>query len=131
MQQNGTKAQAMLALQTVFLPRKPDSVTNIEARYTASALSAACNASPDPEARKIPVDGYIQLSKAKISLYDLDRWVPNMEWTAVGGQLIRNEAYNKFADSKEDTAVYIHQQIHGKPALSKGGRKSKADKVCP
>ena len=125
-----TEAHVQHAFQTIFLPKKPDSVTNIEVRYTASALSAACNASPDPEARKLHVEGYIQLSKAKISLFDLDRWVPNTEWTPVGGQLIRNAAYKEYLASKKETSIYIHKQIHGTPALGKGGgSKPKAGKV--
>ena len=132
MQQNLTESHVQHALQTIFLPNKPDSVTNIEVRYTAAALSAACNASPDSEARKLHVEGYIQLSKAKISLFDLDRWVPNTDWTPVGGQLIRNPDYKKYNDSKADTSVYIHKQIHGTPALGKGGgSKPKAGKVSP
>ena len=131
MQQNATEAHAQHALQSIFLTAKPDKVSNIEARFTVSGLSAACNASPDPNARTLAVEGYIQLSNGMICLHDLDRWVPNTEWTHVGGRLVENADYKKYSDSKANTAVYIHQQIHGKPALSKGGRKSKADKVCP
>ena len=131
MPQNGTNAHALHALRGIFLPKNPDSVLNIEARYTEFSLSAACNASSDPEARKIPVEGYIQLSKGTICLFDLHRWVPNTEWTAVGGQLIRNCDYKQYSASKEDTTVYIHQQIHGMPALGKGGgSKPKPGKVC-
>ena len=75
------------ALQNIFLQKKPDRVSNIEARYTVAALSAACNASPDPNARTLPVVGYIQLINARICLFDLDRWVPNAEWTPVLGRL--------------------------------------------
>ena len=120
------------ALQNIFLQKKPDRVSNIEARYTVVALSAACNASSDPNARTLPVEGYIQLSKAKICLHDLDRWVPNAEWTPVLGRLTDNADYKKYKDSKADTSVYIHKQIHGTPALGKGGgSKPKAGKVSP
>ena len=129
--QNGTDALALHALRNIFLQNMPERVTNIEARYTVSALSAACNASPDPKARTLAVEGYIQLSKGLICLHDLARWVPNTEWTAVGGRLIDNDDYKKYKASKEDTTVYIHQQIHGMPALGKGGgSKPKPGKVC-
>jgi hypothetical protein len=69
-------------------------VTNIEGHHTVivtlSALSAACNALPDPKAQALAVKGYIQLSERKICLY-LDRWVPNTESTHMGGKLIENE----------------------------------------
>ena len=130
LQKNATEAHAQHAIQSIFLTAKPDKVTNIEARFTVSGLSAACNASPDPYARTLTVEGYIQLSNGLICLHDLDRWVPNTEWTPVGGHLIRNADYKKYKDSKADTAVYIHKQIHGKPALDKGGR-PKASKVSP
>ena len=129
MPQNGTDAHALHALRNIFLQNKPERVTNIEARYTVSALSAACNASPDPKARTLAVEGYIQLSNGLICLYDVDRWVPNTKWTHVGGKLIENEDYKKYKASKEDTTVYIHKQIHGTPAICKGGRKPRADKV--
>ena len=128
--QNGTGADVQHALQNVFLQKKPDKVSNIEARYTVAALSAACNASPDPNARTLPVVGYIQLINARICLFDLDRWVPNAEWTPVLGRLTDNADYKKYNDSKADTSVYIHNQIHGTPALGKGGR-PKAGKVSP
>ena len=131
MHRNGTALDALQLLRNIFLPSKPDRVTNIEARYTVSALSAACNASPDPNARTLAVEGYIQHSKG-ICLHDLDRWVPNTEWTEVGEQLIRNEAYKTYTASKADIAVYIHKQIHGTPAIGKGGgSKPKAGKVSP
>jgi hypothetical protein len=131
MHRNGTALDALQLLRNIFLPSKPDRVTNIEARYTVSDLSAACNASSDPNARTLAVEGYIQHSKG-ICLQDLDRWVPNTEWTEVGEQLIRNEAYKTYTASKADTSVYIHKQIHGTPALGKGGgSKPKAGKVSP
>ena len=129
MPQNGTDAHALHALRNIFLQNKPERVTNIEARYTVSALSAACNASPDPKARTLAVEGYIQLFIGLICLHDLHRWVPNTKWTHVGGKLIENEDYKKYKASKEDTTVYIHKQIHGTPAICKGGRKPRADKV--
>ena len=130
--QNGTGTDVEDALQNILLQKKPDKVSNIEARYTVVALSAACNASSDPNARTLPVEGYIQLSKAKICLHDLARWVPNAEWTPVLGRLTDNADYKKYKDSKADTSVYIHKQIHGTPALGKGGgSKPKAGKVSP
>ena len=132
LQQNATQAHAQHALQSIFLTAKPDKVSNIEARFTVSGLSAACNASPDPNARTLAVEGYIQLSNGLICLHDLDRWVPNTEWTHVGGRLTDNADYKNYKDSKADTSVYIHTQIHGTPALGKGGgRKPKAGKVSP
>ena len=128
--QNGTGTDVEDALQNIFLQKKPDRVSNIEARYTVAALSAACNASPDPNARTLPVEGYIQLINGRICLFDLDRWVPNAEWTPVLGRLTDNADYKKYNDSKADTSVYIHNQIHGTPALGKGGR-PKAGKVSP
>ena len=128
---NGTDEGVLQALRSIFLQNKPARVSNIEARYTVSALLASCNASPDPRARSLSIKGYIQLSEGKICLHDLARWVPNTEWTAVGGQLIRNCDYKQYSASKEDTTVYIHQQIHGVPALGKGGgSKPKTGKVC-
>ena len=119
--QNGTGTDVEDALQNIFLQKKPDRVSNIEARYTVAALSAACNASPDPNARTLPVEGYIQLINGRICLHDLARWVPNAEWTPVLGRLTDNADYKKYKDSKADTSVYIHKQIHGTPALGKGG----------
>jgi hypothetical protein len=129
---NGTDEAVLQALRHVFLQAKPERVSNIEARYTVAALSAACNASPDPKDRTLPVKGYVQLvNGGRLSLHDLDRWVPNTEWAAVGGRLIDNDDYKKYKASKEDTTVYIHQQIHGMPALGKGGgSKPKPGKVC-
>ena len=127
---NGTDADSKQVLDRIFCPAMPARITNIEARFTVSDLSAACNASPGPASRTLVVEGYIQHSKG-ISLHDLARWVPNTEWTAVGGQLIRNCDYKQYSASKEDTTVYIHQQIHGMPALGKGGgSKPKPGKVC-
>ena len=126
---NGTDEDVLQALRHIFLQNKPERVSNIEARYTVSALSAACNSLPDPKSRALPVQGYVQLvNGGRLSLYDVDRWVPNTEWTHVGGQLIENEDYKKYKASKEDTTVYIHKQIHGTPAICKGGRKPRADK---
>ena len=127
---NGTDEDVLQALRHIFLQNKPERVSNIEARYTVSALSAACNSLPDPKSRALPVQGYVQLvNGGRLSLYDVDRWVPNTEWTHVGGKLIENEDYKKYKASKEDTTVYIHKQIHGTPAICKGGRKPRADKV--
>ena len=125
---NGTDADSKQVLDRIFCPAMPARITNIEVRFTVSDLSAACNASPDPASRALPVEGYIQHSKG-ICLHDLHRWVPNTEWTHVGGKLIENEDYKKYKASKEDTTVYIHKQIHGTPAICKGGRKPRADKV--
>ena len=131
LQPNGINADTKQVLDSIFCPAMPARITNIEARYTVAALSAACNASPDPESRALPVEGYIQHSKG-ICLFDLDRWVPNAEWTHVGGRLTDNADYKKYNDSKADTSVYIHKQIHGTPALGKGGgSKPKAGKVSP
>ena len=127
---NGTDANSKQVLDRIFCPAMPARITNIEARFTVSDLSAACNASSDPASHTLAVEGYIQHSKG-ICLHDLARWVPNTEWTAVGGQLIRNCDYKQYSASKEDTTVYIHQQIHGMPALGKGGgSKPKPGKVC-
>jgi len=127
---NGTDADAKQVLARIFCPAMPARITNIEVRFTVSDLSAACNASPDPASCALPVEGYIQHSKG-ICLHDLHRWVPNTEWTAVGGQLIRYCDYKQYSASKEDTTVYIHQQIYGMPALGKGGgSKPKPGKVC-
>jgi hypothetical protein len=70
---NGTDEGVLEALRNIFLQNKPGRVTNIEACYTVSALSEACNVSPDPKARALAVKGYIQLSEGKICLHDLHR----------------------------------------------------------
>ncbi len=118
--QNITHEYMQPLLEDIFTLEKPVHVTSIEARYKKSALSAP----------PLPVDGYIQLSGGKISEYHLARWIPNTEWTPVGGHLARNDDYKKYHESKQNPAEYAHIQISGKPALSKGGRKRKSDKVC-
>ena len=70
---NGTDEAVLQALRHVFLQAKPERVSNIEARYTVAALSAACNASPDPKDQTLPVKGYVQLvNGGRLSLCDLD-----------------------------------------------------------
>ena len=57
LQPNGTNADANQFLDSIFCPAMPDRITNIEARFTVSDLSAACNASPDPASRTLVVEG--------------------------------------------------------------------------
>jgi hypothetical protein len=123
---NGTDADVKQVLDRFFCPAMPARITNIEACF--KDLSAACYASSDPASHTLAVEGYIQHTKG-INLYHLDQWVPNTEWTHVGGRLIDNDDYKKYKASKEDTTVYIHQQIHGMPAIGKGGSKQKPGKV--
>ena len=66
---NGTDEDVLQALRHIFLQNKPERVTNIEARYTVSALSAACNASPDPKARTLAVEGYIGICPPAFCYY--------------------------------------------------------------
>ena len=123
LQPNGTNSDTKQVLDSIFCPAMPAHITNIEARYTVAALSAACNASPDPESRALPVEGYIQHSKG-ISQFDLDRWVPNTEWTHAGGRLTENADYKKYNDSKADTSVYIHKKFTERQPLAKEGAAS-------
>ncbi len=88
---NGTDADVKQNLDIIFCPAMPARITNIEARFTTSHLSAACNASPDSAFRTLPVEGYVQRSKGLIYLYNLDRWVPNTEWTHVSTHEIFHE----------------------------------------
>ena len=118
---NTTHDNVERLLENIFTQDKPDSVTNIETRYKKSELSD----------QALPLEGYIQLSGGlKTTEYHLARWIPNTEWTPVGGHLARNDDYKKYHESKQNPAEYAHIQISGMPALSKGGRKRKSDKVC-
>ena len=118
---NTTHDNVERLLENIFTRDKPDSVTNIETRYKKSELSD----------QALPLEGYIQLSGGlKTTEYHLARWIPNTVWTPVGGRLAGNDDYIKYHESKQNPAEYAHIQISGKPALSKGGRKRKSDKVC-
>ena len=121
---NTSHENVELLLKNIFTRDKPDTVANIEVRYRKSELSAPA-ASP-----ALPLEGYIQISRWQISEYHLARWIPNTEWSPVGGHLARNDDYKKYHESKQNPAEYAHIQISGMPALSKGGRKRKSDKVC-
>ena len=118
---NTTHDHVERLIENIFTRNKPDSVTNIEARFKKSELST----------QALPLEGYIQLSRGLLTTeYHLARWIPNTVWTPVGGRLAGNDDYIKYHESKQNPAEYAHIQISGMPALSKGGRKRKSDKVC-
>ena len=68
---NGTDADEKQVLDRIFCPAMPACITNIEACFTVSDLSAAWNASSDPASHTLAVEGYIQHFKG-VSLYYLD-----------------------------------------------------------
>jgi hypothetical protein len=111
-------------LENIFTRDKPDSVTNIEARYKKSELSA----------QALPLKGYIQLSRGLLtSKYHLARWIPNTEWTPVGGRLARNDDYIKYHESKKtlQSMPISNGHAHGEPEPRRAKSRSAAEAPQP
>ncbi len=75
-----------------------DPLAHIEVSNRKSELSAL----------EFPLEGYKQLCSWQMSEYHLGQWIPNTEWSPVGGHLVRNDDYIKYHESQQNLAEYAH-----------------------
>ena len=117
-------------LVSLLTQHKPSQITSIELRVPRTTMNACVlNARDKSRLPDLPLEGYIQASN-KIDHHSLISWI-DATWERVGGKLNAHQPYLKdFLAPDEDTsAAYVYFQLHGEPALKKGGRPRKASAV--
>ena len=117
-------------LVSLLAQHKPSQITSIELRVPRTTINACVsNARSMSSLPDLPLEGYIQAT-TKINHHSLKSWI-DATWERVGGKLNAHQPYLKdFLAPDEDTlAAYVYFQLHGEPALSKGGRPRKPPAV--
>ena len=110
--------------------KKPHQVTFIQLRVPRTILEA-CVSSARAQTRlpDLPFEGYIQAPN-QIDRKSLMPWF-DAKWERVVGKLNAHQPYlSCFLAPDEDTsAAYVYFQMHGEPALGKGGSPCKPPAV--
>ena len=115
---------------SLLTQHKPSQITSIQLRVPRTTIDACVsNARAKSRLPDLPLEGYIQASN-KIDHHSLKSWI-DATWERVGGKLHAHQPYQKdFLAPEEDTlAAYVYFQLHGEPALKKGGRPCKPSAV--
>ena len=117
--------------QTLIMTnRLPDRVASIQLRVSRADFDACVsNARAKTPMPDLPFDGYIQ-APGQIDRNSLLSWF-HATWERVNGKLISHEPYRKgfLSPDSVTAAAFVYFQLHGVPAVKKGGRPPNAPAV--
>ena len=119
-------------LVSLLTQHKPSQITSIQLRVPRTTIYACVsNARAKSRLPDLPLEGYIHWQASnKIDHHSLKSWI-DATWERVGGKLIAHQPYLKdfLAPDEDSLAAFVYFQLHGEPALSKGGRPRKPPAV--